>query len=105
MAHPRPAHRQRRIHMHVMACEIQTNKTLEDDAPAGERGGEEDEQAGGRAAVCDHVEDGAEAGGLVVVARCDAVEGVEQAGDAVEEGAGAWVQGHVVEGGYGEDDA
>jgi len=39
------------------------------------------------------------------VARGDAVEGVEEAGYAVEDGAGAGVEGHVVEGGEGEDDA
>lgn len=40
---------------------------------------------------------------LLVVARGDAVEGVKEAGYAVEDGAGAGVEGHVVEGGEGED--
>ena len=35
----------------------------------------------------------------------ETVKGVEEAGDAVEEGAGAGMEGHVVEGGDGEDDA
>ena len=35
----------------------------------------------------------------------EAVEGVEEAGDRVEEGAAAGVQGHEVEGAEGEDDA
>jgi hypothetical protein len=34
-----------------------------------------------------------------------AIEGVEEAGEGVEEGASSWVEGHVVEGGEGEDDA
>ena len=103
MTLPPPRHRQRRIHMHIMARQIQRDEPLEQQRPARPGGGEEDEQAGGGAAVGDHVEDGAELGGLVEVAGGDAVEGVEEAGDAVEEGAGAGVEGHVVEGGESED--
>jgi hypothetical protein len=101
-AHPR--HRQRRIHMVVMARQIQTDQPLEQQRPARPGAAEENEQAGGRAAVRDHVEHGAELRALLEVARGDAVEGVEEAGDAVEDGAGAGVEGHVVEGGEGEDD-
>lgn len=96
-----PPHRQRRVHVHIMTGKIQTDQPLEDDAPTRERAGQEDKQAGCRAAVGHHVEDGAEAGGLMEVARRVAVERVEDAGDAVEEGAGAWVERHVVEGGDG----
>lgn len=105
VALPAAAHDQRRVHVRVMAGQVQADQQLEDQAPPGEGTREEDEQAGGGAAVGDHVEDGAEAGGLVEAAGGDAVEGVEQAGDAVEDGAGAGVEGHVVEGGDGEDDA
>jgi len=42
---------------------------------------------------------------LLEFAGGDAVDGVEEAGDGVEEGAAAGVQGHEVEGCYGEDDA
>ena len=38
-------------------------------------------------------------------AGCVAVEGIEETGDGVEKGAGAWVERHVVEGAEGEDDA
>ena len=105
MALPLPAHRKRGIHMHVMTRKVQTDQDLEDDAVRGLCAGEEDEQAGGRAAVGDHVEYGAEAGRLPEFAGCEAVERVEEAGDGVEEGAAPWVQGHEVEGGEGEDDA
>ncbi|KFY10873.1 hypothetical protein V492_04797, partial [Pseudogymnoascus sp. VKM F-4246] len=65
-----------------------TNQPLEDDRPAWEGGGEEDEQTGCCAPVCYHVEDCAEAGGLLEVPRRESVEGVEEAGDAVKKGAG-----------------
>ena len=98
MALPLPAHRQRGIHMHIMAREVQTNQHLEDNAVGRFRTGEEDEEAGCCAAVGDHVEDGAEARGLPEFARGEAVQGVEEAGDGVEEAAAAGVQGHEVEG-------
>lgn len=98
-----PAHSERRIHMNIVAREIQTNQSLEQDRPPRKRAREEDEQARGSAAIGDHVEDRAELGGLVEGTGGVAVEGVEEAGEGVEEGAGAWVEGHVVEGCYCED--
>lgn len=74
--------------MHVVAGEVEGNQALEDDSPAREGGREEDEQAGRGAAVRDHVEDGAEARGLLEEAGGVAVDGVEEARDAVEERAG-----------------
>ena len=91
--------------MYVMAGQVQTDQELEDQRPSRERGGEEDEEASCGAAICDHVENSAELGRLVEGAGCDAIESVEEAGKAVKERAGAWVEGHVVEGCYGEDDA
>lgn len=105
MALPLPAHGQRRIHVDIVTGEIQTDQCLEDDGVGGFGAGEKDQEAGGGAAVGDHVEDGAELGGLAEFAGGEAVEGVEEAGDGVEEGAAAGVQGHEVEGGEGEDDA
>lgn len=96
---------ERGIHVHVVAGKIQGNEALEEDGPAREGGGEKDEETGGGATVGDHVEHGTEAGRLLEDAGSPAIEGVEQAGDAVEDGARAWVQGHVIEGGDGEDDA
>lgn len=93
------------VHVHVVAGKVEGNEALEDNGPAGKGGREEDEQARGGAAVGDHVEDGAEAGGLLKDAGGLAVEGIEEARDAVEERARPGVQGHVVEGGKGEDDA
>lgn len=88
-----------------MARQIKTNQALEDDRPTWEGGGKENEQTRCCATVCDHVQDGAKAGRLAEVPGCQSVEGVEEAGDAVEEGTSPGVQGHVVEGADGEDDA
>jgi hypothetical protein len=70
------AHDQRRIHVHVMAGKIQADQDLEDHREGGFRGGEEDQQAGGCAAIGDHVQDGAEAGGLLELARSHAIESI-----------------------------
>lgn len=105
MALALPAHAQRAVHVQVMAREVQTDQQLEDHAVRGLGGREEDEQAGGRAPVGHHVEDGAEARALRELARGPAVQGVEEAGDGVQEAAAARVDGHEVEGCYGEDDA
>lgn len=100
-----PAHAQRRIHVHVVAGEVKRDQALEDDAPAGEGLGKEHKQAGRGAAIGDHVQHGTELGALFVVAGCVAVERVEEARHAVERGACARVEGHVVEGREGEDDS
>ena len=99
------AHGQGGVHVDVVARQVERDEALEDDGPAREGGRQEHQQAGGGAAVRHHVEDGAEARRLLKVAGGVAVEGVEQAGHAVEERAGARVQRHVVERGEGEDDA
>lgn len=101
----RAAHDQCGVHVNVVAGKVERDEALEDNGPARERGRQEDEQTRRGAAVRDHVENRAEARGLLVVARRVAVEGVEQAGDAVEERARARVQRHVVEREDGEDDA
>lgn len=100
-----PAHAQRRVHVHVMTGQVEGDQALENDAPAREGARQEDQQTRGGAAVRHHVEDGAELGGLLEMARGDAVEGVEQAGYAVCGCASAGVQRHVVEGCDGKDDA
>ncbi len=102
---PLRSHGQCRVHVDIVTGQIQADQALEDDAPSRPCGREEYQQARGRAAIGHHVEHGAEGGGLVVVAGGDAVEGIEEAGDRVEEGAGSWVEGHVVERGDGEDDS
>lgn len=88
-----------------MARKIQADQALEDHAPAGLGRRQKHQQAGSGAAVRHHVQNGAEAGRLLEPASCVAVEGVEEAADAVEEGAAARVQGHEVEGGERKDDA
>jgi tRNA G26 N,N-dimethylase Trm1 len=95
------AHHQRRVHVHVMAGEIQTDQALENHRVRGLRSGKEDQQASGRAAISDHVEDGAEASGLLELARGHAVQRIEEAADGVEEAAAARVEGHEVEGAEG----
>lgn len=99
------AHGQRRVHVDVVAREVERDEALEEDGPAREGRRQEHEQARRGAAVRHHVEHGAEARRLLKVARRVAVERVEQARDAVEQRAGARVQRHVVERGEGEDDA
>lgn len=91
--------------MHIMTRQIQTDQSLKYDTPSRKRLRQEDKQAGSGTAVSDHIEYGAETGGLGEVTCGVAVDGVEEAGDAVEEAAGAGVEGHVVEGCYCEDDA
>jgi hypothetical protein len=101
----RASHAERSIHVDVMAGQIQGDQTLEENRPAGPGGREENEETGGRAAICHHVQDRAEPGGLLKVPRGISVQGVEEAGDAVQGGAGTGVQRHVVEGGKCEEDA
>ena len=55
MALATPPHAKRSIHMHIMARQIQTNQSLEHDAPTRERAGEENEKAGCSAAIGNHV--------------------------------------------------
>jgi hypothetical protein len=69
--------------MHIVAGEVQRNQSLEDDSPAGERGREENEEAGSGASIRDHVKDSAESSRLLEDAGKVAIEGIEQAGDAV----------------------
>jgi hypothetical protein len=74
-----PARRQTRVHVDIVAGEIQTDQSLEQDRPPRKRRRKEHEQAGRRAAVGYHVEDGAEGGGLVVPAGSEPVSCVEDA--------------------------
>jgi hypothetical protein len=99
------AHAQRRVHVHIVARQIKRDEPLEHDAPSRESLRQEDEQAGRRASICDHVQHRTELGALFVSTRCVAVKRIEEAGDAVEDRACAWVEGHVVQRCYGENDA
>lgn len=105
MALVRSTHDERRVHVDVMTGKIKRDQALEDDGPPGEGRGQEHQQTRGRAPIRHHVQNRAEARALLVVSRGVAIEGVEEAGDAVEEGARARVQGHVVERGDGQDDS
>lgn len=58
-------HGERRIHVDVVAGEVEREQALEDDGPSREGAGEEDEEAGCRAAVGHHIKHRAEAGGLL----------------------------------------
>lgn len=72
-----PAHGESRVHVHVMAGEVQADQHLEDHAVGRLGGREEDEQAGRRAAVRHHVQHRAEPRALPELARREAVERVE----------------------------
>jgi len=78
---------------------------LEDDAPSRPCRRKEDEKASCGAAVGDHVKYRAEGSGLVVASCGKSVERIQQAGYAVQAGASSRMEGHVVEGCYGEKDA
>jgi hypothetical protein len=99
------AHAQSRIHVHVVTGQIQRDEALEDDAEARESLRQEDEQTRCCTPVCDHVQHRTKLGALFVCSRCVSIERVEKAGYAVEEGACAWMEGHVVERDQGEEDA
>jgi hypothetical protein len=99
------AHAQRRIHMHIVARQIKRDEALEDNAESGESLRQEDKQTGGGAPIRDHVQHRTKLCGLLEATGCVAVEGIEEARYAVEERACARMERHVVEGGYGEDDA
>ena len=92
------AHDKGRIHVHVVAGKVQADQTLEDHGVGRLRGGEEDQQASGRAAVSDHVQHGTKASGLLELARGHAIQSIEKTADRVEEAAAARVEGHEVEG-------
>ena len=55
VAPARAAHHQRGVHVHVVAREIEGDEALEDDRPARESGGEEDQQTRRRAAIRHHI--------------------------------------------------
>lgn len=105
MALAAAAHAQRRVHVHVVASQVEGDEALEDDAEARERLRQENEQTRCCTPVRDHVEHSSKLGALFVGPRGVSVERIEQAGYAVEEGACAWVEGHVVERDQGEEDA
>lgn len=85
------AHAQRGVHVHVVAGKIQTDQALEDDGPARESGGQEDQQAGRCAPIRHHVQHGTKLCRLVELARGHTIQSIEEAGNAVEQRACAWV--------------
>lgn len=99
------AHRERRVHVNVMACKIQTDQSLEEDGPARESRCQEDEQARCRAAISDHIQYSTKLCGLIKGTGGVSIERIEQAGERVEEGAGTWVERHIVKRRDGEDNA
>ena len=105
MALSTAAHAQRRVHVHVVAGQVQGDEALEYDAEARESLRQENQQTRCRTPVRDHVEHSSKLGALFVCSRGVSVERIEQTGYAVEEGACAWVEGHVIERDQGEEDA
>lgn len=74
MALSAPAHAQRRVHVHIMARQIQADQALEDDAPPGECRSQEHKQACCSAPVRHHVQDCTELGGLFKAPCCKSVQ-------------------------------
>lgn len=79
MALARTSHRQRCVHVDVVACKVERDKALEHNGPAGKRRGQEHQHARRRATVRHHVEDGAEARRLLKEPRQVAVQRIEEA--------------------------
>lgn len=90
------ANHKRSIHVHVVAGEIESNQALEKNGPSREGRGQEDEEARRGAAIRHHVENGAETRRLFKNSGGVAINGIEEARDAVQDGAGSRVDGHVV---------
>lgn len=82
--------------MHVVAGHVQADETLEEDGPPGPGGAQEDQETRGSAAVGNHVQHCTKGGGLVEVSCCITVQGVQQTGHRIEEGAGPGMEGHVI---------
>lgn len=95
---------QGRVHVDVVASEIERNQALENDGPPRKGRREEDEEARRSATIRDHVENSTESSRLIKCASSIAIESIEQARHTVEERAGSWVKRHVIERGEGEDD-
>lgn len=74
------AHHKCCVHVHIMACKIQGNQTLENDAVCRLCCRKEHEQARSRASIGDHVQYSSKACALLEFARRDAIEGIKQAG-------------------------
>jgi hypothetical protein len=72
------AHAQRRIHVHIVARQIQRDEALENNAPPGKCLRQEDEQTGGGAPISDHVQYRAKFRGLLESAGCVAIEGIKE---------------------------
>lgn len=100
-----PTHGQSRVHMDVVAGEIQGNQALEQDGPSRKGRGQEHQETGSRAAVGDHVQHRTKSCGLIVPPRCQAVRGIEKARDTVQTRTRPRMKGHVVERSKGEDDS
>jgi hypothetical protein len=79
VAHALAAHGERRVHVHIMTGQIQTDQSLENYTKSRECGCQKNQETGGSAPIRDHVQDCAKLGRLVEVACRKAVERVEQA--------------------------
>lgn len=79
MALVRPAHGERGVHVHVVACKIKTDQALEQDSPSRPGRAEKYQQTSGCATVSYHVEHRAKGSGLVIDTGCIAVKAVQEA--------------------------
>lgn len=99
------SHGEGSVHVNVVAGEVEGEQHLEDNGPSGECARQENQQTRSRASVRNHVENGAKARRLLESASSVSIESVKEARHAVQQRAGSRVEGHVVEGGDGEDNA
>ena len=70
------AHAESRIHVHIVACQVQADEPLEYYAEPRPRARQENEQARGRAPIRDHVQHCAKLCTLLEVACCDSIESI-----------------------------
>lgn len=91
--------------MHVMACQIQADQGLKQDSPLGICRRQETEQTARSTPIRDHVQHSTELSRLVVFASSITVQGVQEAGYGIEDGAIVRVVRHIVERGTSEDDS
>jgi hypothetical protein len=84
MARCRSSHDQGRIHVNVMACQVQGNKSLENNSPTRPGRGQEDQEACSGAPISHHVEHSTESSRLFEVSSSISIESIEETGNAVE---------------------
>ena len=92
-----PTHRQGRIHMDVVASQVETDQPLEDNSPSRKCRRKKHQQTRRGAPVRHHVQHRSERSSLVVPSRGHTVRGIEDTRETVQSRARPWVERHVIE--------